>query len=79
MNNINVLQDTLFVRGRFNGWLSRMTHTVLEIYNHHATLKTLSSLDSHMLDDIGLTKGDLNSRKFRRRFASQYKLGISQR
>jgi len=79
MNNINVLQNTLFIRGRFNGLLSRMTHAVLEIYNRHATLKTLSTLDRHMLDDIGLTKSDLNSRTFRRRFGSQYKVGIRQR
>ena len=79
MNNINVLQNTLFVRGRFNGLLNRMTHVVLEIYNRHATLKTLSTLDRHMLDDIGLTKSDLNSRTFRRRFGSQYKVGIRQR
>jgi uncharacterized protein YjiS (DUF1127 family) len=76
MNNIIALQDTLFPRGHLNGWVSRAVHAVSESYNRRATLKKLATLDNHMLDDIGLTRGDLNRLPFKRGFGSQNQLDI---
>lgn len=76
MNNITALQDTLFPRGHLYGWVSRMAHAVSESYSRRATLKKLAALDSHMLDDIGLTRGDLNRLTLKRGFDSQHQLGV---
>ena len=76
MNNITALQDTLFPRGHHNGWVSRVAHAVSESYSRRATLKKLAALDSRMLNDIGLTRGDLNRLTFKRGFGSQTQLDV---
>ena len=76
MNNITALQDTLFPRGRLSGWVSQVVRAVSESYSRRATLKKLAALDNHMLDDIGLTRGDLNRLTLKRGFESQHQLDI---
>jgi uncharacterized protein YjiS (DUF1127 family) len=79
MNNITALRDTHFPHGRLTGWVARMVCTVSESYGRHATLKELAALDGHMLDDIGLTRGDLNAVTFKRAFESRHQLDLNAR
>ena len=76
MNNIITLQDTHFPRGRLSGWVGQIVRAVSESYSRRATLKKLAALDSHMLDDIGLTRGDLNRLTLKRGFESQHQLDV---
>ena len=76
MNHTTALHDAGFSRGRLPGWLARMIHAVIDSYDRHITLKELANLDSHMLEDIGLSRGDLNTVTFKRAFESRHKFDL---
>ena len=76
MNHTTTLHHTSFLRDQLAGWFSRLIRAVIERYHRHVTLNELANLDSHMLEDIGLSRGDLNSVTFKRTFESRHRFDL---
>ena len=76
MNYTTALNGTSFLRGQLAGSIDRMIRAVTERYARRATLNELAALDSHMLDDIGLTRGDLNAVTFKRTVESRHRINL---
>ena len=76
MNHTTVFHRSGFNLGRLAGWFARMIRAIADKYERHVTLNELANLDRHMLDDIGLTRGDLNTVTFKRTFESRNKFDL---
>ena len=76
MNQTIAFHHSGFNLDRFVAWFARMIRVIAYRYQHHMTLNELAKLDSHMLADIGLTQGDLNTITFKRTFDSRNKFDL---
>ena len=76
MNQTIAFHHSVFNLDRFSAWFARMIRVIAYRYERHMTLNKLANLDCHMLDDIGLTHGDLNTVTFKRTFESRNKFDL---